>query len=407
MFRPTIVRAALAVLFTSIVWISKCSWIFSLLPFPTGKILSSQYSSCTEITWNESVWNSSSLENDDIFLLEHTTCKKTVIGTVEIEKTGSTTLRTAFCKAKRDFALKSMINLYSTAIELYSHGCSPPVPYRSYHHQDLTRTTEVIESLHGTSKNILYVTILRRPDQRLVSEFLHMKGRVALYRQEGHAWGVSQPTICSKSSFQYDEVVLEGLDLVERYHTFRENFMAKYNLTENHFRDRTKFPLIEPLFVQWLLLGAANPANNRMTRMMAGPIPCVEVVQDSRIYNETWLIQSATANLNIKTIFGINEKYFESLMLMNCQFDQVQIYESNSGPKFHINTVEGSKPKNERYHGGKKTDYSFTGNQTAAILQQSNALDFTFYDFAQNLFNTRLTKYSECVSEGVPSGLAK
>jgi len=144
------------------------------------------------------------------------------------------------------------------------------------------------------------------------------------------------------------------------------------------------------LFHAWVSLGYANPANNRMTRHLAGPLECVQNFEDSKLFSQSWMVDSAIHNLETRTFFGLQDKYLESLMLIDKQVELLLSADRNLSLFPSFNTDFASKDINTQ---GSQRTYEI-GVDTLQLIERYNRMDFALYRYAQTLFNNRLNHFN-------------
>uniref|UniRef100_A0A7S4D468 Sulfotransferase domain-containing protein n=1 Tax=Heterosigma akashiwo TaxID=2829 RepID=A0A7S4D468_HETAK len=324
---------------------------------------------------------------------------------MEIQKTGSTKLKELFSGAIN----KCSSNVYwlSSASEGFSfytsdiktvraHGVLPSDNTKlSYqmkpqfrcgaHHSDFEHLDTCLSS---TAANVVYLTLLRNPVERVVSEFVHLKGGHP-FRESG-AWTTFQPSACNQTSFEQLHIPLNG-DLQTKYKDLRSAINKEHTIEwRNHsalFTDFLEGGPASILLNAWVQLGESNPANNRMARHLAGPYTCEEDMSNSLLFQKAWLIKSAIHNLKTRFIYGLQDDLAFSIPKMNCE---VQCLLNKIRPHDHyirncfsmdvsqIMTASGNTGEFNPDQGG---HYKISATTQALILRH-NHIDKTLFEFA-------------------------
>ncbi|CAM9734357.1 unnamed protein product [Discosporangium mesarthrocarpum] len=207
---------------------------------------------------------------------------------------------------------KAVVEPHRDFFRYYQHGralfwshdlCSNSyIPCLSWcpHHPDMDEAQRCIGShfshiLSEEVTDIVYVTFLRDPVQRVVSEYHHLKGN--LHSGMKGSWLLFQPHFCNGTV----------VDTVGEWKKEQEKKLEQGggewavngtgSTTDSSFGYRRSLQ-------EWVEVGRANPANNRMVRHLASPYDCVSSVEDS-VLDEEWMLASAMANLETKIIFGL------------------------------------------------------------------------------------------------------
>ena len=178
-----------------------------------------------------------------------------------------------------------------------------------------------------------YVTVLRDPIRRTISEYRHVK--------RGAVWDKSRSIYSCKETFVYAQNC---------------SFSDHANLSIHDY-----------------LSCDVNPAWNRQTFMLAnwGLIPCANNMNLSE--KSSILLKSAISNLRQLSYFGLTEYQQESQLLFESTFD-----------------VKFTAPFNQpSYDSSVGETYD---EQDLLKLQQRNVLDMQLYKFAEKLFWARYDK---------------
>mmetsp|Transcript_25896 Transcript_25896/g.33493 ORF Transcript_25896/g.33493 Transcript_25896/m.33493 type:complete len:423 (-) Transcript_25896:49-1317(-) len=319
--------------------------------------------------------------------------KNFVVAALNIQKTGSTLFNTAFCDALRSSTDslrrqgKTLADVSGGFAGLWSWEC--PLGGSTQGHGDRARPDcthhgdlhHLIQCLADQFGNAVFMTILRDPVQRLISEFRHVKGDV-MNEYKG-SWKCFQPMVCKKNETAVYHKL--GAEEVEMYIEKRNKV---YNTTTSSASDQLQGEMLQ-LFHEWVALGHANPANNRMTRHLAGPLGCAESVKKSRLFDQTWMIQSAKQNIQDKVIFGLQHDYHRSLVLMNAQLLKLFGQDRRHGflrKKFLINPYSAQRQVNTNRDASKEYKVD---RKTIKIISEHNRMDFALFQWAKKIFEER------------------
>ena len=197
-------------------------------------------------------------------------------------------------------------------------------------------------------RNFHYITMIRHPVLRYLSEFLHVtRGATWLNKHmcDGHTMEGSMPP-CYPGYYTGQ--------------TWR-------NVTLDKF-----------------LRCSTNWANNRQTIMLANlsSVACLASNEDiSRSDRDYLLLESAKASLREMAFFGLSEYFEESCILFQKQFN------------LKFQTPCRQKNMNRLHSSSMASDVWLNRTLHSSIVL-SNHLDMQLYDFALSLFTTRLSKYN-------------
>ncbi|XP_039274156.2 heparan-sulfate 6-O-sulfotransferase 2-like [Styela clava] len=214
-------------------------------------------------------------------------------------------------------------------------------------HADWTSLTECIghsSSRFEMKKNssdyrYFYITLLRNPIQRYISEWIHVK--------RGGTWKTTK-YVC-KGQRSYIPRCYSGT-------TWSDVSLSKF---------------IECQY---------NMANNRETRMLADLklVECYKMFMTNETYPDVYnvwqrnMLNSAKQNLESMAFFAITERMEESQMLFEHKF----------GLRF--------QSKMEQWNKTNANTYQLTKREMEQI-KRNNQLDMELYEFAVKLFNKRLS----------------
>ncbi|CAM9559397.1 unnamed protein product, partial [Choristocarpus tenellus] len=173
------------------------------------------------------------------------------------------------------------------------------------HHPDSDKARQCVGERFGRIfsedvPHMVYVTFLRDPVQRVASEYHHLKGN--LHTGMRGSWLRYQPKLCNGT-------------VVNTMAEWRKDIEGEEDIG-------TPPPGYRRAMKQWVEVGKANPANNRMVRHIAGPFSCANTVEEA-VLDEDWMIKSAIQNLRANVIFGFQDRVQESLELMNMQIQEL------------------------------------------------------------------------------------
>lgn len=188
-------------------------------------------------------------------------------------------------------------------------------------------------------RRYFYITLLRDPYRRYLSEFLHVQ-RGATWRTSRH-WCGGRAATTDELPACYQHDTWEGVAL--------DDFLTcKHNL-----------------------------ANNRMTRMLAdlSLVGCYNMSYMPPVERSVVLLASAKANLQRMAFFGIVERFAESQYVFESTFDNLRF----SAPLLTNNITHTD-------------EIALTETQRRRILQL-NHLDVELYRFALNLFDRRVRRF--------------
>jgi hypothetical protein len=192
------------------------------------------------------------------------------------------------------------------------------------------------------------LTMLRKPAQRLYSEFHHLGGQVSCH---GSAWKHYAPGHCNGSVLMPTQRWIgEPMPLVSSPRA---------------------------TFEEWLAVNA-NCAHNRMVRQLA-PRACDGSLASSPAYpgNEKHLLELAMETLRKRTLFGLTERYDESIQLINVQLGTLF---RNGHP---LGTMSLQRPDSTN---ASLSTYPISAAAQALISARS-AEDIALYKYATTLFD--------------------
>ena len=147
------------------------------------------------------------------------------------------------------------------------------------------------------------LTMLRDPAQRLYSEWRHLKGQISC---RGQTWRHYAPASCN------------GTVLLPGQRREGEPTPALKAYEHRVYVARKNRSLTMPSFEEWLAVDS-NCAHNRMTRQLA-PMACARGALESAPAhpgNEARMLAIAKEALRQHTLFGLTERYDESIDLLN------------------------------------------------------------------------------------------
>ena len=239
--------------------------------------------------------------------------------------------------------------------------------------------------LQQTPPTEMYLlTMLRDPAQRLYSEWRHLNGWVSCH---GGAWKHYAPASCDGT------VLLPGQrwegEPTPALAAYRGRLCAAY-------KNRS---LAKPSFEEWLAVGS-NCAHNRMVRQLA-PMACARgALGSAAAYpgNEARMLAIAKEALRQHTLFGLTERYDESIDLLNRRIAAVFPIDHPLArlrlPSPAEVPLEGALARTHgaRHHG---PNASTTDNTTGAyaisaaareIIATRSAQDVALYAYATRLF---------------------
>jgi hypothetical protein len=192
------------------------------------------------------------------------------------------------------------------------------------------------------------LTMLREPAQRLYSEFHHLGGQVSCH---GSAWKHYAPGHCNGSVL----------------------------LPTQRWIGEPMPPVSSPraTFEEWLAVNA-NCAHNRMVRQLA-PLACDGSLASSPAYpgNEKQMLELAIETLRKRTLFGLTERYDESIQLINVQLGTLF---RNGHP---LGTLSLQRPDSTN---ASLSTYPISAAAQALISARS-AEDIALYKYATTLFD--------------------
>mmetsp|Transcript_29166 Transcript_29166/g.43137 ORF Transcript_29166/g.43137 Transcript_29166/m.43137 type:complete len:426 (-) Transcript_29166:463-1740(-) len=331
-----------------------------------------------------------------------------LLGTLEIQKTGSTKLRELFSGAinecsSQEYWLSSASEgffFYTSDIKTVRSNGVPPHLNKNRstlrilmprfncvaHHSDFENLDACLSS---TAANIIYLTFLRNPVERVVSEFVHLRGNHP-FREAG-AWTTFQPSACNQTSFEQLHIPLDR-DLQSKYIFFLRSEINK-NITidwSNHSALSTDFFEGGPasrLLHAWVKLGESNPANNRMARHLAGPYTCEEDIRQSLFFQKEWFVKSAVHNLKTRFIYGIQDDLQFSLRKMNCEvhclLNTIRPHDDYIRNCFSMNVsqIKTASASAVEFDPNKDGHYKISA-ATQDLILRHNHLDQILYEFA-------------------------
>mmetsp|Transcript_15232 Transcript_15232/g.20112 ORF Transcript_15232/g.20112 Transcript_15232/m.20112 type:complete len:357 (+) Transcript_15232:185-1255(+) len=235
-----------------------------------------------------------------------------VLAAMNIQKTGSTLFNTAFCQEIRRIkqAIAMQSDNYNAETKrllgkaaLWDWKCggvggdtSQPKVY-CVHHGDFSHLVDCLSRKFG---DVVFITMLRDPVQRLISEFNHLNGMVAVNSTHG-SWRNFQPAVCKDEGSYVYPLNQEEIDAYIDAKLVLEKKGDTFHRSTEVLGDSNRLAL----FKAWVALGPANPANNRLTRHLAGPIGCSEDVESSKLFDSRWMLRSASRNLRRYFLFGL------------------------------------------------------------------------------------------------------
>ena len=147
------------------------------------------------------------------------------------------------------------------------------------------------------------LTMLRDPAQRLYSEWRHLKGAISCH---GQSWRHYAPASCN------------GTVLLPGQRREGEPTPALKAYESRMWVARKNRSLAMPSFEEWLAVDS-NCAHNRMTRQLA-PMACARsALESAPAYpgNEARMLAIAKEALRQHTLFGLTERYDESIDVLN------------------------------------------------------------------------------------------
>lgn len=218
-------------------------------------------------------------------------------------------------------------------------------------HPDWTELTECVDDYLNQKESVLrrryfYITILRDPILRYLSEFKHVQ-RGATWKGSVHKCN-GQPATKAEIPACYDDINEEDWSGVKI-----DDFMNCQS----------------------------NLATNRQTRMLADLrlVNCYNTSFMSTKRRDLTLLNSAKSNLEKMAFFGLTEHQTESQMMFE------QVFDLRFKSPFTQNNVTTSS----------KSEHDLDQSVLDKIAE-INHLDVELYEFAKNLFNQR---YKELINE--------
>ena len=213
-------------------------------------------------------------------------------------------------------------------------------------HADWTELHECVEETLNKKEGVkerefFYVTMLREPIARFVSEFAHVK--------RGATWATTHH--CNKH---------------------------KWNIPDCYpgYSDKKPWP---NLTWRKFLSCKSNLGINRQTRMLANLtlVSCYDTKKFHGAKRDQLILDSAKANLRSLPYFGLNEYQIESK----------ELFEYTFGLKF----TDEFRILNETESKSKTEEDALTENDISWI-REANCLDVQLYDYAQKLFLDRVSR---------------
>ncbi len=191
-----------------------------------------------------------------------------------------------------------------------------------------------------------FITMLRHPVTRYVSEFLHVSRGAKWFNKHNCKGQTMDKYIPPCYIGYYDGYSWENV-------TFDKFIHCPYN---------------------W--------ANNRQTIMITNlsDVDCLDVRTVRNTRTDDVLLENAKANLKKMAFFGLSEYFIESCILFEKQFNL----------KFDIPCRQ---KKTEKLHSTTLLRSIWSNRTLHNTIVRTNHLDMQLYDFALRLFTTRLKKY--------------
>jgi hypothetical protein len=302
---------------------------------------------------------------------------------LDIQKTGSSTLNNLFkLSISANPALKNLF--FIPGVDRNHIPCT--------HHGDIEHLAQcILAASFNASFNeriisypkkgyVIYVTMLRDPIVRLVSEYNHLNGAVSC---NGRAWKVFHPTLCTGELGNYTTIPED-----HNFSNGTSEMLIRQEYANKHNRN----------FEGWVNLGASNCACNRMTRQVAGPYGCVYNEIDDKSFDSNWMLNSGINNLENRVIFGLESSYLKSLilieeMLMDLELPLISEWASNRPLQKACEEISCSNYTT-------KTGSDPTANWSNDLLNSVNhctSIDRKMYSKAETVFKERLNKYNVVV----------
>lgn len=287
---------------------------------------------------------------------------------IDLQKTGSKTLNELFSIATAHSKLKS--RFFIPYINRKEIPC--------VHHGDIELLTQCILSSSYVSKKkyIVYITMIRNPITRLVSEYNQLDGDVSC---TDVSWKVFHPKLCNG--------VLGNFSMIPEDHDF-SNGTSESMERERYAvsKDRT--------FSNWVNLGAANCACNRMARQISGPYGCVYDEREDKSFDSQWILNSAVNNLEQRIIFGLESSYLQSLKLIEKMLISLKLPMISDWAMKKPLQKACEQIQCDNYMT--KTGINPATNWSIDLLNAVNHctnIDQKFYEQAVTIYNERLHKF--------------
>ena len=310
----------------------------------------------------------------------HTHCH-CVLALLDLQKTGSTQLEKLVHGHRYNGTKAAAHHHGSCRLSFLSKETRPPGWRACTHHGDSAHRAQCARAnalrLHEPPPTELFLlTMLRDPVERLYSEWQHLKGDIVCF---GNVWNHYAPASCNGT------VLLPGQRWAGEPAASLDAYRRRWNAW--HAGNASS----KPTFEDWLAVDT-NCAHNRMTRQLA-IMPCeVGDLTSAPAYpgNEGRMLAMAKEALAQRVLFGLTERYAESVHVLNRRLAAVF-------PRAHpLSTLRLPTPAQAPLTGNKLLTHG-AGHSSARpahaisagareIIARRSALDVALYAYATRLF---------------------
>ena len=320
------------------------------------------------------IFNNSVLEN-----IQDVPDNNLLVNILDLQKTGSTSLNSIFKGAV------SAVN--NTDKLLLVPGVKSYKNFHCVHHADVEHIVDCMvrgknKAMSDASSAILFITMLREPVSRLLSEYNHLKSQLSCV---GRAWKIFHPILCQDQRLG-NYTSIPNIKVTGKDWEKRNNYMSQVNNQNESVNSSSS------RFLNWLKVGPLNCACNRMTRQIAGPFGCVYSESDDLVFDEKKFLESAKYNLRHRFLFGITENYVDSLFHIQKQLmllNRVELAKWLSKiPITNMLNMTAEDRKHEHYLQ-RNSSVSSLSTEELLYAKKCAKLDLELYEYGLQLFNAR------------------